>query len=136
MARPRKPILTEWETKVMRIVWQQEHVTADEIREILRSRRIRRSDSAIRTTLRALEKKGAITHTVENRTFIYTPKLSRDQAEKDVIQYLKKVFFPESPGTFAIRVLEETDHIPPQEHQRSGAEDPFTLAPQPTHLKD
>ena len=112
MPRPRKSILTDGETRIMRIIWEKGKSHADEIRETLRSQGIRRSDSAIRCTLRILEKKGVITHTVKNRTFIYTPKLTRLQAERDVIQHIINLFYPDSPGSFAWRVLDETELTP------------------------
>lgn len=112
MPRPRKPVLTDWETKIMRIIWEKGSTHADEIRETLRSQGIRRSDSAIRCTLRILEKKGVITHTVKNRTFIYTPRLTRHQAERDVIRHVTNLFYPDSPGSFALRVLDETKLTP------------------------
>jgi predicted transcriptional regulator len=65
--------LGELEREIMQIVWQQGTITADEVRE--RMERIARplKDSTIRTVLRRLEEKGYVTHTVDNRTFIYEP---------------------------------------------------------------
>ncbi len=112
MARPQKSILTEWETVIMQIVWEKGKTYADEIREILRSKGFKRSDSAIRSTLRILEKKEALTHITQDRTFIYSPVLSREQAESDAVHYMKNVFFPNSPGALAMRVLDETELTP------------------------
>jgi predicted transcriptional regulator len=65
--------LGELEREIMQIVWQQGTITADEVRE--RMERIARplKDSTIRTVLRRLEEKGYVTHTVDNRTFVYEP---------------------------------------------------------------
>ena len=65
--------LGELEREIMQIVWQQGTITADEVRE--RMERIARplKDSTIRTVLRRLEEKGYVTHTVDNRTFLYQP---------------------------------------------------------------
>lgn len=112
MARPTRKILTEWETQIMRIIWDKGKTYADEIRETLREQGFRRSDSAIRCTLRILEKKGIISHITKSRTFIYSPILTQEQAESDVVNYLKKVFFPDSPGKLALRVLDETELTP------------------------
>lgn len=62
--------LGELEREIMQIVWQQRTITAEEVRE-----RMERplKDSTIRTVLRRLEEKGYVTHTVDNRTFIYQP---------------------------------------------------------------
>jgi len=112
MARPSKPILTEWETKIMRIIWSLKETYADVVRETLREQGIKRSDSAIRSTLRVLEKKGFVTHETRNRTFFYTPILTQQQAESEAVHYMKKVFFSDSPGTLALRVLDETELTP------------------------
>lgn len=62
--------LGELEREVMQMVWQRGRMTAEEIRERL-ERPLK--DSTIRTVLRRLEEKGYVTHTVENRTFVYEP---------------------------------------------------------------
>ena len=58
------------EREIMQLVWQHGTITAEEVRE-----RMERplKDSTIRTVLRRLEEKGYVTHTVDNRTFIYAP---------------------------------------------------------------
>ncbi len=54
----------------MQLVWQQGTLTAEQVREGL-ERPLK--DSTIRTVLRRLEEKGYVTHTTDNRTFLYSP---------------------------------------------------------------
>ncbi len=112
MGHPNKPKLTGWETKLMHYIWDRGQATADEIREALRAEGLKRSDSAIRKTLRVMEDKGAISHTVQNRTFIYTPNLKRHQVQGEVIRYLSMLLFQGSPVSLALRALDESDLSP------------------------
>jgi len=62
--------LGELERSVLLIVWRMGEVTAEKVREEL-PRSLK--DSTIRTVLRRLEEKGYLTHSVDNRTFVYCP---------------------------------------------------------------
>jgi BlaI family penicillinase repressor len=70
--------LGELELSIMQLIWQQAAasgaVSAEQVREEL-GRPLK--DSTIRTVLRRLEEKGYLTHTVENRTFLYRPSEAR-----------------------------------------------------------
>jgi BlaI family transcriptional regulator, penicillinase repressor len=68
--------LGELERSILLIVWRLGTLTAEQAREELR-RPLK--DSTIRTVLRRLEEKGYLTHTVENRTFFYSPAESRQR---------------------------------------------------------
>jgi BlaI family transcriptional regulator, penicillinase repressor len=64
-------------------------VTAEQVRESL-DRPL--TDSTVRTMLRRLEEKGYITHSVENRAFVYRPAESRQRvagrAVKRIVDWL------------------------------------------------
>lgn len=66
--------LGELEREIMQFLWQRGSMTAEEVREEI-ERPLK--DSTIRTVLRRLEEKGYLTHSVENRTFIYQPTEAR-----------------------------------------------------------
>ena len=66
--------LGELELSILLIVWRKGTLTAEQVREEL-GRPLK--DSTIRTVLRRLEEKGYLTHSVENRTFLYRPAESR-----------------------------------------------------------
>lgn len=68
--------LGELERNILLIVWRLSTVTAEQVREELR-RPLK--DSTIRTVLRRLEEKGYLTHSVENRTFLYRPAETRQR---------------------------------------------------------
>ena len=68
--------LGELERDILSIVWRVGNVTAEQVREEL-NRPLK--DSTVRTVLRRLEEKGYLTHTTENRTFLYRPAESRQR---------------------------------------------------------
>lgn len=68
--------LGELERSILLTIWRKGTLTAEQVREEL-GRPLK--DSTIRTVLRRLEEKGYLTHTVEDRTFIYRPAESRQR---------------------------------------------------------
>ena len=75
--------LGELERDLLSIVWRLGTVTAEQVREEL-GRPLK--DSTIRTVLRRLEEKGYLTHSVENRTFLYRPAESRQKVAGRAVQ--------------------------------------------------
>jgi predicted transcriptional regulator len=68
--------LGELERDVLLIVWRLGGVTADQVREEL-DRPL--TDSTVRTVLRRLGDKGYLTHSMDDRAFIYRPAESRQR---------------------------------------------------------
>ena len=68
--------LGELERSVLLIVWRMGALTAEQVREEL-DRPLK--DSTVRTVLRRLEDKGYLTHSLENRTFVYRPAETRQR---------------------------------------------------------
>ena len=68
--------LGELEREVMEIVWRHGPCNAEQVRERL-GRPLR--ESTVRTVLRRIEDKGFVTHTVENRTYVYRAAEARQR---------------------------------------------------------
>jgi BlaI family penicillinase repressor len=68
--------LGELERSILSIIWRLGSVSAEQVREEL-DRPLK--DSTMRTVLRRLEEKGYLSHSVEDRTFIYRPAESRQR---------------------------------------------------------
>ncbi len=68
--------LGELERSILLIVWRKGTLTAEQVREEL-GRPLK--DSTIRTVLRRLEEKGYLTHSLDERTFVYRPAESRQR---------------------------------------------------------
>lgn len=69
--------LGDLEREVLNLVWKHGPTTADAVQKLL-DRALK--ESTVRTVLRRLEEKGYLSHTVDNRTFIYTATEARSQA--------------------------------------------------------
>jgi BlaI family penicillinase repressor len=69
--------LGDLEREVLNLVWKHGPTTADAVQKLL-NRPLK--ESTVRTVLRRLEEKGYLSHTVDNRTFIYTATEERSQA--------------------------------------------------------
>jgi BlaI family penicillinase repressor len=65
--------LGELERSVLQLLWQHGTLSAERVREVLDLQDRPLKDSTIRTVLRRLEEKGYVTHTLDNRTFLYSP---------------------------------------------------------------
>jgi BlaI family penicillinase repressor len=66
------PRLGKVQLQIMQILWQRGQATAREITDEL-SRTKPTAHSTVQTLLRKMEAKGAVTHVVEDRTFIFRP---------------------------------------------------------------
>jgi len=77
------PDLGDLERDVMQLVWRHAPCTAETVREKL-DRKLK--ESTIRTVLRRLEEKGYVTHTVENRTYIYKPAEARQRVAAKAVK--------------------------------------------------
>ena len=107
MARRKSPTLTEVELELMEVLWQKGHSSVGEIVESLPEERL--AYSSVLTIMRILEQKGYVTHEKEGRAFIYSPLVDREQARKNVIGYLLKRFFNNSPELLVVNLLENKD---------------------------
>jgi BlaI family transcriptional regulator, penicillinase repressor len=79
----RLPELGDLEREVMQLVWAQEPVTAEAVREGL-SRKLK--ESTVRTVLRRLEEKGYTRHTVDGRTYVYHAAEQRGRVAAKAVQ--------------------------------------------------
>ena len=84
MVRKKKNPLSPLENKVMNVIWERGTATAEDVRSALESSQAIK-DSTVRTVLRRLEEKGYVNHTVDGRTYVYSPKIgSRSVATEAV----------------------------------------------------
>ena len=75
--------LGDLERAVMQLVWAKGPITAEAVREKL-ARPLK--ESTIRTVLRRLEDKGFVTHTVENRAYIYRAAEARGRVAAKAVK--------------------------------------------------
>jgi predicted transcriptional regulator len=77
------PDLGDLELEVMQLIWANDRLTAETVREKL-ARRLK--ESTVRTVLRRLEEKRYVTHTVEGRTYVYQATQPRGRVAAKAVQ--------------------------------------------------
>lgn len=107
MARRKSPTLTEVELELMEVLWEKGAATVGEIVEGLPEERL--AYSSVLTIMRILEQKGYVAHEKENRAYVYRPLVDRRQAQQNVLGYLLKRFFNNSPELLVVNLLERED---------------------------
>ncbi len=89
---PQLPRISEAEWVVMEVVWKQNPITALEVVHHLADRK-EWQDQTIRTMLRRLIRKKALTYRAEGKVFFYAPAVSREQCVREESQsFLERVF--------------------------------------------
>ena len=81
--------LGELERQVMELVWRHAPCTAEQVRESL-DRPLR--ESTVRTVLRRLEEKGYLTHTVQDRTYVYRAAEGRGRVAAKAVKSIADWF--------------------------------------------
>lgn len=81
--------LGELERRVLQIVWEAGDITADRVRQAV-DRPLK--ESTVRTVLTRLERKGYLTHAIEQRTFIYRAAKPRGQVAARAVKRIADWF--------------------------------------------
>ena len=89
---PKTPKISEAEWVVMEVLWRKSPLTALEVVQQLASRK-HWQDQTIRTMLRRLIRKKALTFHADGNTYHYAPAVSRDQCVRlESRSFLQRVF--------------------------------------------
>jgi predicted transcriptional regulator len=106
MSRKKSLTLTDHELRLMEILWERGRATVADVVEDLLPPPL--AYTTVLTTLRTLEQKGYVAHDGEGRAFVYHPLVARERAAKSAINHLLDRFFKNSPGDFAVALLDDT----------------------------
>jgi predicted transcriptional regulator len=96
-------MFTDRELDLMGVLWEHGQSTAAEVQERLSDRL---AYTTVLTVLRVLEAKGSVEHTVEGKAHRFIPKVTRDTAARDTIQYLTHKLFRDSPALFLAHLID------------------------------
>jgi predicted transcriptional regulator len=69
----------------MAVLWSRASATADDVRTALGKER-NLKESTVRTLLRRLEEKGFVAHDVDGRTYVYRPKVDRQNVATQAVR--------------------------------------------------
>ena len=90
--RTRKPVLTELELEIMKIVWQRETATVRQVYETLLERR-RIAYTTVMTMMKILEQKGYLKKRQEDRAYVYRPSQPQKQVIRSMVrEFINRVF--------------------------------------------
>jgi BlaI family penicillinase repressor len=82
------PTPTARELEILKVLWEQGPASVRAVhRQLARTEDL--AYNTVQTLLRIMEDKGLVTHHTDGRTFIYTPRFSRDQS---AARFLDRVF--------------------------------------------
>jgi predicted transcriptional regulator len=84
--------LTELQLDLMRVLWARREATVAEVHQDLADRGL--ALATIATLLRRLEKKGAITHDVAGRQFIYKPAVTATAVRRSMLVEVAERLLP------------------------------------------
>lgn len=108
MARKKSEQLTDSEQQIMEILWQKQSASVKEIAEIL-SQEKPTAYTTVQTMCKILADKGYADFSKQGRAFIYTPKISQQQARQSALKSILNRFFGGSPEVLAQHLIQETD---------------------------
>jgi BlaI family penicillinase repressor len=92
MTRENLPALSPSETEILRLVWQLDKATVQEVCEKLPAER-KITYATVQTLLRRLEKKGYLKHTVNGKAHVFSAAVEREHVVKrSVGDFLDRLF--------------------------------------------
>ena len=102
--------------RIMRVLWEKSRANAREITDAL-NKIDPIAHSTVQTLLRKLEQKGAIDHSIDDRTFIFFPLVESEKVTKSALQeFIDRIFLGSPAGLVSYLIKNET--IPPDEMEQ------------------
>ena len=109
------PTPTPRELEILKVLWEHGPSSVRHVHRHL----VQFEDLAyntVQTLLRIMEDKALVEHHVEGRTFVYTPRYSRDES---AVRFLDRVF--DGAADQLVLSLLRSERVPPQELERMQA---------------
>jgi len=92
MAKKKLPAVSRAETEILRIVWQLDKATVQEVCDKLPAKR-KITYATVQTLLRRLEKKGYLKHEAEGKAHVFFAAVkSEDVIKRTVSDFLERLF--------------------------------------------
>ena len=85
--------LTELQLDIMSVLWRNGAATVTDVHQAVGTRR-GLAPATLATLLRRLEKKGAVTHLVQGRQFIYRPAITADAVRRSRLSEVAEKLLP------------------------------------------
>ena len=92
MTQKKLPALSPSETEILRLVWQLDKATVQDVCDKLPSKR-KIAYATVQTLLRRLEKKGYLNHKARGKAYVFFPAVKREHVVKrSVSDFLDRLF--------------------------------------------
>lgn len=107
MAKKKKqPALSPLENAVMRIVWDDQPITAEDVREKMDGTHGLKA-STVRTLLRRLEGKGYVAHDVDGRTYVYRALVEQNNVAASAVRSIVDRFCSGSVENLLVGLVDD-----------------------------
>ena len=104
-----EPTLPDSELEVMRVLWQKETATAREVWSELKAAGSKWTYATVNTLLQRLETKGMAASDKSRMTYVYAPKISRQQVIKKRVNHLVDKLYDGSGSTLVMHLLKSQE---------------------------
>ena len=102
------PDLSDLQLAIMRVLWDKREASVAEVQAAMqRSRRL--AITTVSTLLGRLEKKGAVSHRADGRTFVYRARVSELDMRRKAISGVIRNLFRGNPSEVVGQILSERD---------------------------
>ena len=99
-------ILTEAELRVMKVLWERDSGTVQQVLDSMEEKPALAYNSVL-TTIRVLERKGYLKHIKDGRAHVYAPVVRQQEATRSEIRRLASRFFGDSHEDLVLNILED-----------------------------
>ena len=94
--------------RIMRVLWEMGRVNARDITDAL-NKIEPIAHSTVQTLLRKLEQKGAVDHSIDNRTFIFFPLVKEENVTKSALrEFIDRIFAGSPQGLVSYLIKNES----------------------------
>ncbi|MBD3333321.1 BlaI/MecI/CopY family transcriptional regulator [candidate division GN15 bacterium] len=106
MARKKTPTLTEAELRIMRVIWDLEEASVNDVLAKLPASE-QPAYNTVLTTMRILEQKGYLEHIKRGRAYYYRPLVDRQRVRRKALRHIMTNFFDGSPRELMLSILDD-----------------------------
>ncbi len=106
MAKKSLPALSPAETEILRLVWQLESATVQQMCDALPADR---AYATVQTLLRRLEQKGYVKHDVQGKAHVFTAAVKRDDVVKRTVGDFVERLFGGDPLPLMLHLADESE---------------------------
>ena len=96
MSKRKRPAMSPAETEILRLVWESQHATVQQVYDALPANR-KVTYVTVATLLRRLEEKGYLEHRIRGKAFVYVATAKKEEVIKRTIGDLVQRLFGGNP---------------------------------------